>query len=224
MLVGESIRAPRPRSWCLFMGLRRHRFPRRGPIRTARAMPALGRNIVVRPGQPVPEGWDPAQRHLVEPADVKSPTELIARLRRMADDRTACVFEVDDSIDAMLDQPQTNQSEIHEVGARFTFELSALRHLLWSNSVDGRDPDHLTWQPTEAAIGLGATVAPVSALGDILASRRHAGVDRRWSRPVLGAGRGHRRRASSRGRARFADAVRIQPFELPIWPVISSMR
>ncbi len=82
----------------------------------------------------------------------------------MADDRSACVFEMDDTIDALLAQPQTNHAEIHEVGPRFTFELSALHHLLWSNSVDGRDPDHPTWQPANTAIGLGANgVAAVIA-------------------------------------------------------------
>ena len=138
------------------------------PAHTAGAMPALGRNIVVRPGQRAPGGWEAAARHPVELADVRSPTDLIIRLRRMADDRSACVFEMDDTIDALLAQPQTNHAEIHEVGPRFTFELSALHHLLWSNSVDGRDPDHPTWQPANTAIGLGATASPQSSLGDVV--------------------------------------------------------
>jgi DNA helicase-2/ATP-dependent DNA helicase PcrA len=86
----------------------------------------------------------------------------------MADDRSACVFEIDDVIATLLAEPQANHAEIHDVGPRFTFELSALHHLLWSNSVDGRDLGQLTWQPVNAAIGLGATASPHSAPGDVV--------------------------------------------------------
>ena len=119
-------------------------------------MPALGRNIVIHPGQAAPEGWGSAAHVVVGSAELNSPAALIARLRRMADDREACVFELDDAVDAALAEPQTNDAEIHDVGPRFTFEVSALRHLVWSNSVDGRDPDHPVWQLTDIAIGLGA--------------------------------------------------------------------
>ncbi|MEP7204169.1 MAG: ATP-dependent DNA helicase UvrD2 [Ilumatobacteraceae bacterium] len=134
----------------------------------ARQMPVLGRNIVIRPGQSVPDGWGALVRQVVDLADVNSPAELVARLRRMADDRDACVFEIDDTVGAALAVPQTNASAIHDLGPRFTFEVSALHHLVWSNSVDGREPDHLSWQPTETAIALGATTAPESATGDVV--------------------------------------------------------
>jgi DNA helicase-2/ATP-dependent DNA helicase PcrA len=131
-------------------------------------MPTLGRNIVIRPGQAAPEGWGSAVHHLVGLAELNAPAALIARLRRMADDREACVFEIDDAVDAALAGPQTNDAEIHDIGPRFTFEVSALHHLVWSNAVDGRDPDHPVWRLTDTAMGLGATPAPESAMGDVV--------------------------------------------------------
>ncbi len=131
-------------------------------------MSRLGRNIVARPGQALPDGWGTAQRCIVGLADVGDPTRLVAELRRLADDRLPCVFEIDGAVETALAAPQTNAAPIHQVGPRFTFELSALHHLLWSNSIDARDPSRPTWPVAQQACDLGATPAGESTAGDVV--------------------------------------------------------
>jgi DNA helicase II / ATP-dependent DNA helicase PcrA len=131
-------------------------------------MPNLGRNVVVQPGQPTPAGWATARHLIVGAGELKEPTVLIAELCRLADERTPCVLEIDDSIADALAAPPTNAMAIHEVGPRFTFELSALHHLVWSNSIDGRDPQQPLWPLASAAVALGATPLGESAAGDVL--------------------------------------------------------
>ena len=75
----------------------------RPPI--ALAMPALGRNIVVRPGQEIPVGWADAPVCVVGETDLRSPGEVVALLRQRADERTACVFVIADDIAAGLAAP-----------------------------------------------------------------------------------------------------------------------
>ncbi len=107
-------------------------------------------------------------RLAVQTSDVNDPASLIVELRRRGDDRTPCVFEIDDATEAAVGATQTNTASLHEVGPRFTFELSVLHHLLWSNSVDGRDPDHLVWSLALAALALGATPAGDDVHGDVV--------------------------------------------------------
>ncbi|MEO7372157.1 MAG: UvrD-helicase domain-containing protein, partial [Ilumatobacteraceae bacterium] len=131
-------------------------------------MPALGRNVVVRPGQPAPDGWSSDRRVVV--AMTADPVALLDALRGFADERSPSVFEIDDVIDAALAAPQTNTTAIHELGPRFTFALSELRHLLWSNSVDCRQPDSPTWNLALSAMALGADTSPDGIAGDVVLS------------------------------------------------------
>jgi len=131
-------------------------------------MPALGRNIVVRPGQATPAGWAAAERCVVEEADLRSSDGIVGRLRKLAAERRPSVFEIADDVAAALAMPQTNTGALHLVGPRFSFELSVLHHLLWSNSIDGRDPDHAVWPLAGAAMALGATPQGQYELGDVV--------------------------------------------------------
>ncbi len=133
-----------------------------------RPRPEVGRNVVVRPGQPTPPGWTAAPRYFVGAAVVASPTQLVGELTRLAADRTPCVFEVDAEIDAALQADQTNSAALHVVGPRFTFELSTLHHLLWSNSIDARDPERVGWRVVDAAVELGAKPAGESSTADVI--------------------------------------------------------
>src|SRR4051794_1927969 len=135
---------------------------------SARPMPSLGRNLVVRPGQPISPGWETAEHCIVDEADLRSPAAVIRRLRRQAADRIACLFVIADDVAAALAAPQTTSASLHVLGPSFTFELSVLHHLLWSNSVDGRDPDHAEWSLITAAIALGATQQAADAPGDVV--------------------------------------------------------
>ncbi|HEY5422109.1 MAG TPA: UvrD-helicase domain-containing protein, partial [Ilumatobacteraceae bacterium] len=134
----------------------------------ALAMPALGRNIVVRPGQAIPADWADSELCLVDEAALDSTGELVALLRQRAEERTACVFVIGDDVEAGLAAPQTTAAALHLVGPHFTFELSVLHHLLWSNSVDGRDLGHLEWPLVGAAVALGATSQVATAAGDVV--------------------------------------------------------
>ncbi len=133
---------------------------------------------------------------LVQTSDVRDPAPLIAELRRWADACTPCVFEIDEATEAAVGAPQINTAALHEIGPRFTFELSVLHHLLWSNSVDGRDPDHLVWPLVLAAMALGATPAGDDVLGDVVLPDGPAvwldGGPIRHSEPIAGVAIVHR--------------------------------
>ncbi len=100
--------------------------------------------------------------------DLQTPAPLLSNLRRLAAESRACVFEIGESVNAALVAPQTNTSPMHTIGPSFTFEMTALHHLVWSNSVDGRDPDHPVWWLTAVASAIGASAAPETGAGDVV--------------------------------------------------------
>ena len=139
-----------------------------GQAVSLRPMPGLGRNVVVRTGQVTPGGWNSAARLVVGPAELREPMHTLAELRRLADERTPCVFEIDDASAALLAEPQVNAAPIHEIGPRFNFELSALHHLLWSNSIDAREPGRPVWPLLTSAMAEGAHSVGESMSGDVV--------------------------------------------------------
>ena len=161
-----------------------------------RAVDGLGRNAVVRPGQPAPHGWATARRVLISPAELREPEQILAELRRLADERTPCVFEIDDVTEAALVAPQSTTSSIHEVGPRFTFDQSALHHVVWSNSVDGRDNEPPVWPLADAAVALGAAPGGELAAGDVVLPNGTAvwldGGPVRYTEPIDGVAVLHR--------------------------------
>ena len=50
----------------------------------------------------------------------------------------------------------------YSLGPGFSFDLEVLHHLVWSNSIDARDPDRPVWPWREAALRLGATPSTVA--------------------------------------------------------------
>ncbi len=112
--------------------------------------PALGRNVIVSPGQAAPSGWVHALRIVVEPAD----GELVARLLAMAMDRTGCVLEVGPDTDTTLARPFTTTLPPHAVGPRVRFTSEQLQHLVFSNSIDVRATP--TWALIDQAVNAGA--------------------------------------------------------------------
>ena len=178
-------------------------------VHVARAMPRLGRNVVVRPGQSNAPEWSTATRFIVGLAEVDDPTELVARLRSVASDRVPCVFELDDEAAAALNAVQTNTVPLHQIGPRFTFERSDLHHLVWSNSVDGRDVDQSSWQLAAAAAALGASPADPGVAGDVvLADGTAAWLDGgpiRFTDPIGGVPVIHRIAIEHRSLASFGS-------------------
>ena len=107
-------------------------------------------------------------RYTIGLVEVSEPSRLVCELRLVADNRTPCVFEVDDETAEALGATETLTAPLHQVGPRFTFERSELHHLVWSNSIDGRGSGQPTWHLTAAATALGACPADVGAAGDVV--------------------------------------------------------
>ncbi len=55
----------------------------------------------------------------------------------------------------------------YELGPTFAFDLEELHHLVWSNSVDARDPDRPVWVGLDRAVAAGATAIEPGGAGDI---------------------------------------------------------
>ena len=178
-------------------------------VHVARAMPRLGRNVVVRPGQSTPPEWSTAARLIVGLVEVNDPTQLVARLRSVADDRLPYVFEIGDEAAEALAAEQTNTRPLHQIGPRFTFERSELHHLVWSNSVDFRDVDQPSWLLAAAAAALGAGPADPGVAGDVvLADGTAAWLDGgpiRFTEPIDGVPVLHRIAIEHRSVAPFGS-------------------
>jgi DNA helicase II / ATP-dependent DNA helicase PcrA len=117
----------------------------------------LGRWVVVTAGSPEPPAWSDAERVVIDAGALASPAPLVARLRAAAHERRPMAIE----LHAELGQPDSATAEVdtrppYAVGARHEFALDALRHLVWSNSVDTRVDDAPRWWLLDAAVALGA--------------------------------------------------------------------
>ncbi|MFM2076794.1 MAG: hypothetical protein RJA49_684, partial [Actinomycetota bacterium] len=98
----------------------------RGPL-------ALGRNVLVAPGQSAPSAWADAPR-----VAAALTADCVAELQRLAHQRVGVVLEVSAEVAREALAPVGTSQPAHQLGARFTFVADSLRHLLVSNSVDAR--------------------------------------------------------------------------------------
>jgi DNA helicase-2/ATP-dependent DNA helicase PcrA len=114
----------------------------------------LGRNVVVGEGQDAPDDWTTCERIRIDTASVGDPLTTVERLRAAAVDRRGVVVELaDDTVSAAVERRPA-----HELGARFAFDGDELNHLVWSNSVDVRDPAVPRWWLVDRAVALGAAL------------------------------------------------------------------
>ena len=137
----------------------RPQAPERVGIALRPGPPGLGRHVVVGPGMPAPAGWDDAgiDRVVVDDAVLADPAATVDQLRTAAAGARACVIEVATSFD---DHPrQTDVRPPHEVGVGHVFRLDELHHLVWSNSIDARDPERPGWALVDLAVAAGAEMA-----------------------------------------------------------------
>ncbi len=132
---------------------------RRGPVE-------LGRNVIVGPDQSAPAEWSDVGRAVIDAAVLADPSEAVAALRSAANSSIAHVIELTIDFEAMPDS--VDDRHPHEVGAGHTFMLDELHHLVWSNSIDVRDPDLPRWGAIDLAVTRGASVAAVGTSGDIV--------------------------------------------------------
>ena len=136
-------------------------------ITAAGAGPAqLGRNCLVATSTAVPAPWADAERVVVDAAAVAEPTGLLATLGTAANRRQRLVIEL--AIDFDREPMLKTDAQPFEMGADFVFELEALHHAVWSNTVDVRD-DRFAWIALDRAIAAGATAVASDQLGDIVA-------------------------------------------------------
>ncbi len=130
---------------------------RRGPA-------ALGRHVVVHAGQEAPSAWQGCRR-----IEVAAPDQmLIDTLRRAAGDREGLVVSLPS--DPFVDQPPSSidEREPYVVGVAHEFVPEAVHHLLWSNTIDARDPAAGRWRLIDRACALGASVVGAGGTGDVV--------------------------------------------------------
>ena len=123
----------------------------------------LGRSVMVRMGQAVPLAWVDCRRLTVR-TETFDP-EVGRELRRAWVERTPLVIELEGELplaDPVMRTPWW------ELKPGSTMSDDVLRHLLLSNTVDSRDPEHPRFEPSEQALILGARRAGPNELGDVV--------------------------------------------------------
>ncbi len=108
----------------------------------------LGRNLVVGPDQAAPEAWRDAPRIVVTDSST-----VPAELQRRWYDRLPTVIELAASLPAPA---PAERRPVWALEPTLLVERDQLEHLIWSNSIDGRDPAHLTFRWLDAALAAGA--------------------------------------------------------------------
>jgi DNA helicase-2/ATP-dependent DNA helicase PcrA len=114
---------------------------------------ALGRHVVVLPGQDAPVAWEGAERIVVDHRALQAPDQVLPRLRRAAVARERLVLEVHPGVENP--PASVEHRPPYELGPRFSFLLDELHHLVWSNAVDARSGRN-SWWLVEAAVAAGA--------------------------------------------------------------------
>ena len=130
---------------------------RRGPA-------AMGRHVVVTAGQAPPSDWHDSRR-----VEAEAPDEALTEtLRAAAGTRESLVVSL--SSDPAFDAPpaSVDRREPYAVGVAHEFVAELAHHLLWSNSIDARDPGSGRWRLVDAACALGASVVADGDTGDVV--------------------------------------------------------
>ncbi|MGB0113551.1 MAG: ATP-dependent DNA helicase UvrD2 [Ilumatobacteraceae bacterium] len=126
----------------------------------------LGRHLVIVPGGDVPAPWQGAERLVIDAAALAGPEQALSSLRAAHHQSTRLVIELAEEFER---QPMLmTKAAPYELGATFSFEREELHHLVWSNSVDGRDPSSPTWIGLDTAIAHGAVAPAPNQAGDVV--------------------------------------------------------
>jgi DNA helicase II / ATP-dependent DNA helicase PcrA len=135
---------------------------------------ALGRSVVVGPGQPSPAGFTDAPRLVVDEDVLAAPAAAAAVLHRRWLDRRRTVIELAVDNDTAR-EPETTDTPPHAVPADMSFDRERLHFLTWANSYDARGPEPRWWHGVLAQRRGGA--APSDVADVVLPDGRHAWVD-----------------------------------------------
>ena len=109
---------------------------------------ALGRNLVVNPGQNAPDPWAECERIVVD-----GQPGALGRLRALRTARTRAVIEL--RADLSDEPPVLNVSYWH-LSPNTDLEGEALQHLVFDHAVDAREPDQPTIRAVSLAVSAGA--------------------------------------------------------------------
>jgi DNA helicase II / ATP-dependent DNA helicase PcrA len=120
------------------------------PVRLA-GPDLLGRNAVVRPGQAVPAPWASAPRLAVVPGAPVS-DELVARWYS----RQRTVIELAGVSESAAAARSLTGPVWRHPPTRLV-DADVVEHVVWSNSIDLRDPRHPSYQWRDAALAAGAS-------------------------------------------------------------------
>lgn len=139
---------------------------------------ALGRSLVIRPGQDVPADWASCPRVVVDDEARRDPTEVITQLAERWSARQPYVVELAAALDRHA--AETDEREPWRLDPSFTFPLERLTHLVWSNALDLRDDATPTSEAVTAAVAAGATVADKSVADESVADVRTPAGEPAW--------------------------------------------
>ncbi len=137
----------------------------------------LGRGVVVRAGQPVPEAWVGAPEVVVDEEALTAPSLVIGSLHQAWARRTAVavVLGVDP---ARYRAPASVTDAPWRLGPAFEPSADRLHFLVWANNYDARaDAAEPVWWWARKAGRLGATPTPTGAADILLPDGTPAWVD-----------------------------------------------
>ena len=112
----------------------------------------LGRGVIVDAGDPVPEGWDGAERVPIDEAVLAAPGDVVARLHRAWTAREPVVVDLGVDVGA-LRTPEVEDRPPHALTPTFEFARERLYFLARANNYDARD-GRLVWGPALEATRL----------------------------------------------------------------------
>ena len=126
----------------------------------------LGRNLVIEPGGAIAAPWSAAERLVIDDAVLATPGHALGRLRAAHHAGSRLVIELSASFER---EPMLmTDAAPYELGPTFLFELEELHHLVWTNSVDARDPDRPVWIGLDRAVAAGASAVEPGGVGDVV--------------------------------------------------------
>jgi DNA helicase II / ATP-dependent DNA helicase PcrA len=125
--------------------------------------PALGRGLVVEPGDPLPKEVSDWPGLTVDAATLADPDQALSALDDWWRERTASVVRLAVPF-ADLKAAESISVPPYSLDPSFEFKRERLHFLVWTNRYDGRGGD-LRWHHGERALSLGAE--PVGSTADI---------------------------------------------------------
>ena len=120
------------------------------PILPASIPSALGRSVVLLPGQSVPAPWAGAPHVLVDAAVLRSPVEVINALHQAWAERQPMVVELGVDADD-LQRPARCDVPPYRLSPAFELSTERLHFLVWANAYDGRGGDLVWWHGRKVA-------------------------------------------------------------------------